>query len=1792
MCLSNTRRIISFLILLIVIPASLSKSTNKNYVKEYDWGVVQTEDLGNSLLLHITLGRHTAFQKRPPSTNLQSDPDLYDVLYSFFLALPPHVAISLKVQSRKQTPRGAVKLQKVKSYQADSDSSIIHTVYEEDVTPAVVPCLLEGYSWYRGYKLARITVNPFIAQSNMIYELSSMDVLVQYEMIPQAGLKTSQPQRGSIDETVSKIVVNDGDIAALPTTALTWIDSTKDWIPANNKAIKLSIASDGIYRLTYDSLKAISQDIDNLDPASLKLVNRGKEMPLFLHQSHASIFGPGDYVEFAGLMNYGRQDYRAIPKNTLDEYPQYLDKYTDTSCYWLTWGGVAGLRMDSLSVYGSPIDTLVSYTEQVHIEEDHDIRYCDGNNIFLRQDPLWTSGDMWGWDGFTAGDRFDVNFRASNIASLGDSITLFVRASSATWPGIIPNYRLRLLLNGSDTLLRYDDAGLSQHILMKCAVPLVLLRDGGNTLSVAFVPAASPVNYVIYDWADVEYPRTLNAVQDTLRFRFSSVTTPAIRVVKLSGFSSSNILIYKYNPTLKRISNIQQVSIVPNIVCFTDTVYPGDAYYAFLESKVKDPCKKELVSIEGLRTNSIGADYLLITHPKLMENAGNYATMIANRYQYRTAVVNVASIFNEYGYGYPTAESIKEFIKSTVQWPSPMPKFVCIVGDASYDYKNKTYSPNPATQAFNAVPSFGNPVSDVWFTVIDDSSNLPQMAVGRIPARNNEEFQRYFQHVQSYFSTPNDDWNKRYILFSGGFTTSDNVSEFKYLNDEIKTSLIEPPPIGGLVSNFYRTSNPQSEYGPYTSESIKESIENGGVFINYIGHSGTQTWDNGIGDPIQLQNTKGRYALISDFGCSTGKFAEPNIRCFGELFTVGEQSSAIAYIGNTSLGFYSIASSLPKLFSKQFFAQGVYAIGEAHRLSKIERYNLEGKSVSYETRIMMLTNTLLGDPAIELDIPKQPNLTFSGSLPYTVPPQLSDDDNSALLEIPYRNTGKVTPDSIRMKLTYEYQGIHHDTLFYRPLPLFQDTMSIHLSVKDQPGDHSYTIDMNEGNGISELRTDDNKMIYKAFVGSTALRILRPLNGYRQKVSTMTFLNPTKDPGLDAIIQLEVGTDSTFSHSLSLLQPLGVLRTTIVVPQLILDQKYYWRAGFLNSTKTKTTGTFIHTASDSIIWRLVDSLDWNTCSLVDCVYQNDHITFIKGIMPGNKQITIRATSAGFYAGRFGAVEVNGINMLPNSFTGGHNIAVFDSSTLALQDTRVYGVYASSAVADSLRIFVENLPYGKIFVDVVNDEGSTNLSQQTRDAFKTLGSQYIDKLGWRESWAIIGWKGATPGTVPELWVDAYADKAIIETTFVRQALNARVIGPEIGPAGHWLSANIESVIPPGAAIRTSILGVQENNQVDTVIMGYSGGTLSLTAIDPTVYKGIKLVADLFASPTGNIPQLQEWNVAISSPAEIAVNYQSVSVSSDSVLEGNPVTATANIYNLNSDTALSVRAIFSGIQANIIRDADTSFCIIKADSFATVTYLYPTAERRGPNTLNLEIALLQKYQELYKSNNSFAIPIYVEKDSIQPIYDITFDGIHIYNDDYILCHPTIQIRIFDNSPLPITNPSNVTLKLDNRSITLGTTPDSTFEVKSGLEKAMVTYKPKLEKGSHVLSLQIKDATGNYADTVAKEISFRVETEAKLLNVINYPNPFRSETYFTFNITGAKLPEEAKIKIYTITGRLIQEIRLPQSVLLPGFNRILWDGKDRDGSELANGIYLYKVTMSSEGTSAEVIQKLVKVR
>lgn len=118
------------------------------------------------------------------------------------------------------------------------------------------------------------------------------------------------------------------------------------------------------------------------------------------------------------------------------------------------------------------------------------------------------------------------------------------------------------------------------------------------------------------------------------------------------------------------------------------------------------------------------------------------------------------------------------------------------------------------------------------------------------------------------------------------------------------------------------------------------------------------------------------------------------------------------------------------------------------------------------------------------------------------------------------------------------------------------------------------------------------------------------------------------------------------------------------------------------------------------------------------------------------------------------------------------------------------------------------------------------------------------------------------------------------------------------------------------------------------------------------------------------------------------------------------------------------------------------------------------------------------------------------------------------------------------------------------------------------------------HTLVVKAWDNANN-SSTAAVEVLVVHEEGLVLSEIMNYPNPFTQNTTFTFI---SNQDAEVTIKIYTISGQLIQTLEYPLAA--SGFNMVQWDGRDAEGDFPANGVYLYKLIARSEEQSG-VVQK-----
>ncbi len=95
------------------------------------------------------------------------------------------------------------------------------------------------------------------------------------------------------------------------------------------------------------------------------------------------------------------------------------------------------------------------------------------------------------------------------------------------------------------------------------------------------------------------------------------------------------------------------------------------------------------------------------------------------------------------------------------------------------------------------------------------------------------------------------------------------------------------------------------------------------------------------------------------------------------------------------------------------------------------------------------------------------------------------------------------------------------------------------------------------------------------------------------------------------------------------------------------------------------------------------------------------------------------------------------------------------------------------------------------------------------------------------------------------------------------------------------------------------------------------------------------------------------------------------------------------------------------------------------------------------------------------------------------------------------------------------------------------------------------------------------------------------------NYPNPFSSNTRFVFEHNHPDEQMDVTISIYSTSGGIARTLKDSFTPTGSRTAEITWDGKDDNGGTLPDGVYVYRLNISTEkGFNASAYQKLVIVR
>ena len=222
----------------------------------------------------------------------------------------------------------------------------------------------------------------------------------------------------------------------------------------------------------------------------------------------------------------------------------------------------------------------------------------------------------------------------------------------------------------------------------------------------------------------------------------------------------------------------------------------------------------------------------------------------------------------------------------------------------------------------------------------------------------------------------------------------------------------------------------------------------------------------------------------------------------------------------------------------------------------------------------------------------------------------------------------------------------------------------------------------------------------------------------------------------------------------------------------------------------------------------------------------------------------------------------------------------------------------------------------------------------------------------------------------------------------------------------------------------------------------------------------------------------------------------------------------------------------------------------------------------------------------------------DTIGPQITVSFDDRESFADgETILPHSMLKLSIFDEHGINVTGEvgHGITLVIDQDfQHQIDLTGDFEYDIGSYQRGSLSYQLSGLSEADHVLDIKAWDNANN-SSVISANVKVSAQRELELTGVMNYPNPFPDVTSFYYHLS--QDADRVEIKIFTLAGKMIRHIPFASSLAGTDYSTPpTWDGKDQEGDDVANGVYIYKIIaegmVNGERKKKEAFGKAVVVR
>jgi hypothetical protein len=1631
-------------------------------------------------------------------------------------------------------------------------------------------------------------------------------------------------------------------------THFSWAQDPQSWIQFNQSYFKISVGTNAAYELNYNDLLQAGLPLATIDARAIKMYHRGEEIAVRVIGQNDGRIDQGDAIQFLGKSNDGFSD-SPLYQNPEDQPHQYYNLFSDTTAYFLTWSldGTPGKRMIERNIINNtdnlPAEQSIQQSKlQLYTNNgDRGQRYNPQDDIY---NSAFDLGEAWTGSAFTNAADFTVNtILQANRSATVPNLEVLIQGRN------MRPHQTEIFVGPDESNLRsigVVNFENYEHEVFKLDLAWSDVNTNG-TMVVRFDPQAGDTDRISISYIKLDYQRNPDLLgEPSNQFRLNS-NSGGVSYLRLLNTNSSARLYRIDNFNEPELLRTNRVGAEINTVI--QNTFSGVELYLqnqiFLRPKIEKVSFRSFLNVNPTYV-IISHPELMRPAGNYNNPVSAYSAYRASPEGggYDTLTVDVLRLYNQFNYGEISPLAIYRFTEFLVQ--NTNVEMIFLIGKGMnwyHNYHRRTEITDNLYKEF--VPTAGSPGSDNLFGFDLLESNRASLSFGRLNAHNSQIVADYLDKIKEMESRSFDDLRRKHFLnLSGGISFSEVNRYINYINDfsDFETA----PFIGGDFSNLTKESTQVVEF-INVADQVNQGL-NLITFFGHSSPN-TADIDIGLvsDESLGYQN-QGKYPFILINGCDAGAIFQiaKSADTFGENWVNTANKGATGVLAHAYLGF----SNELKRYSDVFFAKAYgdsslisQPIGLVHKEITNEYLSIFGSNPAPLYLSQAQQMNLMCDPAYRLFPAENPDYGITDEGLEVV--SLDGEEVDALttefaIDLIINNFGITDEDSIGIlvKRTLPNNEIIVQDTQYVAAVHFQDTARVRI-LNDRPesfGQNIFEVIIDPANRIEEINENNNSARIEFFLSLGTTLNLYPYNDAivnTQNIKLTTQAIDLKSSERDFILQLDTTQtfDSPFLQSATLTA--RVIAKWEVEVLGVDEQVYYWRSKFANPQPGEldewTISSFIYDAALNQGWKQ-NSQNQIIQNGIEGLTISDNWSFEENVFdldveaPGNSQtdnisIRINGNQYATSGSQLGPCAINTLNLVAFDKSTGVPYVILSNGNFDVLDPLSCGIRPQ--VINQIRNNQLSQPaeFFKNYYDQLADDDFVLLTSYDSVAWNVLrgnnraelldlgaSATVIDNLLNGEPYILLGRKGVGEGNGTEIVADETSLTPTTEQTIsLEEELVARfesgsIISRTIGPAKSWTSVNAAfSEVETSDNIRLDVFGIDTlNNQ--SLLFSDATLPLDISTVNADLFPQLRLRVTL-SDPDNLTPaELSQWQVVYQEvPDAIVIPAEENTETKVELAEGAIYTKSFQVFNVTPnpfEAPISYRSQVFNRESRSFFNEMYQIPALLAESDTIFSINVETRGKTGENDFLLNFNHKVPYSEKRFSNNiiNYSRLLTVKGDSLPPLVEVTFDGLSILDGDIVSPRPYIQVKLKDENTLiskSDTTGVEIQLRRDCEECLSEridfSNPNVEWVPASEENPFTVNYQPDgLEDGMYQLSVQASDASENSAGEEPYKVRFEVINASTITNFYPYPNPFSTSTRFVFTLTGADLPQEIKIQILTVTGRVVREILQDEIGPIHIGNNITdyaWDGKDEFGDRLANGVYLYRVLVRKDGAFME---------